>query len=91
MLLHQVRTKEPWVHIMITSRPITSIRHAIQGAIYLEISASDDDIWMYLEDRIQNSHRLQSSVATDPALKDVIISTIIRTAKGMYVLYMSFN
>jgi hypothetical protein len=49
----------------------------------MEISASNEDIRKYLEGWILRESRLVRHIGADSTLKEAIISTIVKKAKGM--------
>ena len=73
------------VHLMITSRPNQSVEHMLKAAKTLEISAHEQDLQRYLAAKIANNSSLVEYTAADRSLQDIIISKIIKKARGMYV------
>ena len=73
----------PNVSILVTSRPIDIIGSDLQEPTRLDISADQDDIVKYVQDRVQSSSRLRKLVAADQELNILIIHTIAREAHGM--------
>ncbi len=71
------------IRLMITSRFLTGLEYDLNGAIFLEIRAFDDDIEGYLRCRIPKERRLAPHVASDEDLHDAIIDTIVNNAQGM--------
>jgi hypothetical protein len=69
--------------LLVTSRYIPTIESQFENATRLEICASDRDIGIYLESRIERENRLARHVKAAPDLKGVLISTVRRKAKGM--------
>ncbi|KAF2186397.1 hypothetical protein K469DRAFT_526817, partial [Zopfia rhizophila CBS 207.26] len=57
-LLMELGSLSRYVKLLVTSRPHISIEYDIEGAIPLEIQASDGDLRKYLQDRLARSHRL---------------------------------
>jgi hypothetical protein len=49
----------------------------------LEILATDDDIKVYIKERISKQNRLKLFVQEEPALRDAIINGIIKNVRGM--------
>jgi hypothetical protein len=72
-------------HLLITSRHNPELEDQIQPSTRLEIRASNKDIEMYLEDRIEKAHRLNRLTRRDPELRPLVINTILEKAEGMYV------
>jgi NACHT domain len=71
------------VSLFMTSRFVQEIMKNFQGCVSREIIASDKDVQRYIE-----SHTLQlpSFVCRSPALQEEIITKIVKTVKGMYVV-----
>ena len=72
-------------HLLITSRDNPELEDQIRPSTRLEIRASNKDIEMYLEDRIEKAHRLNRLTQKDPELRPLVINTILEKAQGMYV------
>lgn len=83
--LDELQFQQSTVNLLVTSRLIESIRDDIGADATLEISATNSDIERYLEGRINNDRRLSRHVDDDPALRELIIKTIIKNANGMCV------
>lgn len=72
------------VKILCTSRPATSLQSAyFKKWTTITIFAHEGDIRLFLENRINQRHRLQRHVQGDPDLKDEIIHTIVQESQGM--------
>jgi hypothetical protein len=56
----------------------------------LEIRASDEDIEIYLQERIEEEIKLKRFIEKDPSLQGAIISTIVESVNGMSV-HLSIN
>ncbi|KAL9040072.1 MAG: hypothetical protein Q9214_004628, partial [Letrouitia sp. 1 TL-2023] len=74
------------VHLLVTSRPIASIRNELHPHEELSIAAQLDDIRLYVESKIESKRRLRNYVRDDPRLKEAIIQAISRSARGMFLL-----
>lgn len=74
------------VNLMVTSRPLLSIKDQFDGAKHLRISAMDDDVRKYIKDRIVRETRLARLVQNLNAadLQDTIVNKIVRNVGGMY-------
>ena len=83
LFVAQLRCLLPHIRLLVTSRDVTSIGEAFEGATRLEIRAHDEDIRTYLQVRIQEQALLRSHIKEDPSLRDTIIDTIIAKASGM--------
>lgn len=81
--LNEIRKLQPFVHLLITSRPISGIENELDGATHLEIRATDGDVSRYLENRIVKEGRLRRLLRADLALQETIIAKIVENAKGM--------
>ena len=83
--LTEIRKLQSSVHLLVTSRHISTIEYEFRKASRLEIHASDGDVRRYLESRITREPQLAGHVEADPALRDTIIDTLVENAKGMCV------
>ena len=83
ILFTELRKMKPHMNIFITSRHTFSDYYDSERALRLEIEADVSDIRHYLEARITESGILQAHIKKDQNLHEIIISGIIRKAKGM--------
>jgi hypothetical protein len=74
------------VNIMVTSRPEVSITYTFPSAKSLPIRATDDDIREYITSRITRASRFLPVLRTSVGLEDLIRSTVVEKAGGMYVV-----
>jgi len=81
--LAEIRNLQPSIHLLVTSRHISTIEREFESAARVEIQASNEDVRKYLEGRIERESRLRCHVKADPALQDRIINTIVEKAQGM--------
>lgn len=72
--------------LLITSRTTTNVSNYLPMAVCINIDAKDADIAKYLKNRIVVERRLQRIIAGDFDLEETIIKTILRNAKGMFLL-----
>jgi hypothetical protein len=79
----EIRKLQPTIHLLITSRYISTMEREFEKAARVEIRASDEDVRRYLECRIENEGRLVRVVKADLALQATITNTIVENAKGM--------
>ncbi|KAH0538579.1 hypothetical protein FGG08_004829 [Glutinoglossum americanum] len=86
ILLDQIRSLQPKISLLVTSRHISNIELQLQSAVRLEIRATDEDITNYLKGRISSSNILEGHIRKDPILLDIITSTIAAKARGMFLL-----
>ncbi|KIW35343.1 uncharacterized protein PV07_02044 [Cladophialophora immunda] len=84
--LDEIQKLQPNVHLLITSRHSATIQLGSESLTHIEIHASDRDIARYLENRIENAHRLVLHVRKDPSLENTIVRTISEKVKGMFLL-----
>lgn len=85
-LCAQLRNLPKSTHLLITSRPNPELAVQIRPSTQLEIRASNKDIEMYLQDRIENTEpRLNQLTQEDPELRPLVVKTILDKAQGMYV------
>jgi ankyrin repeat domain-containing protein 50 len=73
------------VNIMITSRPEVSITYTFPSAQILPIRATDDDISKYVTSRVTSVPRFLAVLRTSVGLEDLIRSTVVEKAGGVYV------
>ena len=71
----------PSVSLLLTSRDIPDMKRKFEVAARLDIQASDEDIRIYLESRIETE--LASFIKRDSTLRTDILTTIIEKAQGM--------
>ena len=76
---------QPQLQLLVTSRDIPMISSQLEGAEKIEIQASDEDIRIYLQERMDNSSRMKKYFAKDPSLKDRIVETVTSKAGGMFL------
>jgi hypothetical protein len=81
--LAEIRKLPPNIHLLITSRHISTIEREFEKAARVEIHATDEDIRRYIESRIKGDRQLTRHVQKEPALQSTIINTIIEKTKGM--------
>ena len=84
--LEALQGLEGHLRMIVTSRTTVNIFSYLQTAIRLEVDARDSDIVKYVENRIASERRLQRNVAGHPELQAAIVSTILRSTKGMFLL-----
>ena len=72
--------------LLITSRTTTNVFNHLPSAVCINIDAKDADVTKYLKSRILGERRLQRIIAGDVDLEETIIKTILRNAKGMFLL-----
>ena len=77
---------EPYLHLLVTSRPhITDIPDTFSNSACLNISGKDQDIKIYLDERIREEKRLKDFVQQDSKLGESIRDIVTAKAKGMSV------
>src|SRR5205085_10842297 len=81
--LAEIQKLHPSIHLLVTSRHISTIEHEFEKAACMEIHASDEDVRRYVEGRIEQERQLSRHVKADPALQETIINAIVEKAKGM--------
>ena len=72
--------------LLITSRTTTNVFDYLPTAVCVTVDAKDADVARYLKNRIMGERRLQRIIAGDIDLEETIIKTILRNAKGMFLL-----
>ncbi|KAI9770937.1 MAG: hypothetical protein M1840_002641 [Geoglossum simile] len=81
----EIRTL-PNMHLLVTSRHISTIESLFEKTARVEVRAIDTDVRRYLECRIEREGRLVRHVKADPSLKETIVDTVVAKAKGMFLL-----
>lgn len=71
------------VKLLVTSRPLPTIETDLEGIARLDIYANDKDVRMYIEGRIPHEKRLARHIRKDPNLGEILVETIVKSAKGM--------
>jgi hypothetical protein len=84
-LIAELQRLPPTTYLLVTSRHVPSIESELNQSRRLEIRASDMDVRVYLEDRIEKERRLKQHIQADPSLRNTIIDTIVEKAQGMSV------
>lgn len=84
--IRELQSIHPTTSLMVTSRHSTYIEREFEGADSCEISASDEDIKRYLTTQISHGGRLARHVKNDSNLQNAILNTLVKNARGMYVL-----
>ena len=80
--------KKTAVNMLFTSRFINEITTVFQKNIQLEIRATDEDVNMYLNDRLSDVEKI---VGDKHDLKKKIRETILSRTQGMYVVMIAEN
>ncbi|KAJ7600180.1 ankyrin repeat-containing domain protein [Mycena floridula] len=75
------------LHILMTSRNMPSITHAlkVQGGSTIHIEAHVEDLQTYIRERLVGVKRLNRLVKDDRSLEDKIIEVVISKAAGMFL------
>ena len=89
-LIAELLNLPPTAYLLVTSRHVLSIEDKLNQSPRLEIRASDTDVRIYLEDRIQKESRLKRHVQADPSLRNSIIDTIVEKVQGMSVSHLEY-
>ena len=84
-LIKNIRQLLPKIRLFCTSRSLPDIEHEFKSSHRLEIRATDRDIRIYLETRIQQEKRLRKHVQADPTLLALIVDKVTTMASGMFV------
>jgi NACHT domain len=83
--LAEIKKLQPSIHLLVTSRHISTIEHEFKDVACVEIRASDTDVRRYVDSRIRVETRLARLIKANPTLQENISSTIVKKAQGMYV------
>ena len=89
-LIAELLSLPPNANLLVTSRHVLSIEDKLNQSPPLEIRASDTDVRIYLEDRIQKESRLKRHVQADPNLRNSIVDTIVKKVQGMSVHHLEY-
>ena len=84
--LEAIQDLEGYFRMIVTSRTALNIVHYLRTATRLEVDARDSDIVKYVKSRMASERRLQRNVAGHPELQATIVSTILQSTKGMFLL-----
>lgn len=82
-LLDELRTLQPYVHLLVTSRPSVGALEVFDNALVVEIRAAELDVSTYCLARLRDERRLSNWVRTDPNLQEELTKTLVRNAQGM--------
>ncbi|KAJ7575737.1 hypothetical protein C8J56DRAFT_837861 [Mycena floridula] len=82
---HGLRSISEKVHVLITSRDIFSIGQEFQGEPRINIEAHNDDLQIYIMQRISNDTKLKRLIKGDTKLESEIVDQIILKAAGMFL------
>ncbi|KAL9121033.1 MAG: hypothetical protein Q9187_002407 [Circinaria calcarea] len=85
-LMSELRALPPNTHLLVTSRHVPSVQAGLNEPQRLEIRASDKDVRLYLDDRIEREDRLKKHIRADLALRDLVINSVADKAQGMFLL-----
>ena len=83
ILLKELQQKPRCIRLMVTSREIPSISVQLPTAKQLKISARDEDIMDYVEQRASHTERLSILISEDKELKESLKRSIAEKASGM--------
>jgi hypothetical protein len=76
--LSEVQQLKPTIRLLVTSRShITHIARMFKDAAQFNICARDEDIRIYLQNRIEQEVHLKNVIQTDQTLQDSIINIIL--------------
>ncbi|KAI9775380.1 MAG: hypothetical protein M1839_001235 [Geoglossum umbratile] len=84
--LAELRKPQPDIHLLVTSRHMPIPERDFEEAMRVEIRARDEDVEKHLESRIGRESRLTGYVKRDPSLRGTVVSTIVKKARGMFLL-----
>ncbi|CAG8976382.1 hypothetical protein HYALB_00006155 [Hymenoscyphus albidus] len=89
-IIDHIRSLSTAMNILVTSRDLPDIRDSFQASPEIFISATDDDMRLYLRDTIKASKTLSRLTGRNSELSLRIIDTICEKAHGMF-LYAKLN
>jgi hypothetical protein len=82
-LIRRLRTLQPIVNLLVTSRKLENIVNDFLDELVLEITAADSDIVKYIQGRISEEPKLSKLLSSFPSLRANINSTILQRSKNM--------
>ncbi|KAL8838546.1 MAG: hypothetical protein Q9170_002088 [Blastenia crenularia] len=85
-LLEALSSMDQNIRILVTSRTTADLIHHLPKAVHIEINAKDDDIILYVQNRLTSERRMRRIIGGDVELCQTIISTIRKSTKGMFLL-----
>ncbi|KAL8893509.1 MAG: hypothetical protein Q9192_005193 [Flavoplaca navasiana] len=71
------------VRLMVTARFMPDIEDAFEGALRLEVQASEEDVKRFVAGQI---YRLPRCIQRDPVLQDLLQEKIVEAVDGMFLL-----
>ena len=83
--ISELLSLQPQVQLLVTSRIIPMIERQLEDAKRIDIQASDEDIKIYILERISSSSKMKGYFDKDPGLRDKIIQNIVGKAGGMFL------
>lgn len=85
--IQQLKTRTGNINMMVTSRDIPEVEEDIKPTDRLDILANDNDIEIYVEEKIETMSRLKRHIIKDPELRNLVKQTVRDSAKGMCVYF----
>ncbi|KAF7939835.1 hypothetical protein EAE99_001640 [Botrytis elliptica] len=85
-LIRQLQNLPSNAHLLLTSRRLGDIEEKLSDHPHLEIRASDDDVRVYLEARIDMEENILKFCKKDPTIRKTIVGKIAEKAHGMFLL-----
>lgn len=82
-LLAELKSRQPTIRLMVTSRCLDNITREFNGITPLEIGARDEDLKAYLLGRLSGEDRLARLVSKDIYLENEILEAISTKAEKM--------
>ncbi|KAE9368922.1 hypothetical protein N431DRAFT_318894, partial [Stipitochalara longipes BDJ] len=74
------------IHLMVTSRYLSSIEEELENFVRFEIKANKMDIELFIDYQIQRNRNLRRMVQGTPRLRQDIKSAVVKTAENMFLL-----
>ncbi|TFK17780.1 ankyrin [Coprinopsis marcescibilis] len=74
------------VHFFITSRPLDSLKDILPDARFLTIIASDPDIALLIDQKVDRMLALRNLLAKNATLKAEVVSIVSSKSSGMFLL-----
>ena len=84
-LIKGIQSLSNTVKLMVTSRPLPLIETISGGAISMQISASEDDVRAYIQNRMKQERRLMIVIGAGGELQQSIVDKICGNVQGMFV------
>jgi Cdc6-like AAA superfamily ATPase len=90
-LLRSINTEGGQIKTLFASRPEVDISYKLESFVQVSIAAMSSDLRLYVASEIERRTRERKLRIRDQTLKDYIMTTLVDSADGMYVLKTLFR